>query len=408
MFRFVADRIVRDRAYPNLATHSAEPYTQSWREFNRYYPHVVPFELINHCETHDYPFELKTTSEYIHSTDTRLHWYPVQWGFFNFETDYIALLPPEVKRILADTTRNLRILFYYHEGDNPNDIKQRLDQLCESNGLSVNVYRLVTGNTAGDCLEQCTHFNDHELLYYMRNKDIRAKPVKFLKTGVPMRSSFLLLSRSHKWWRAAVVTDLQRQGLLANAVWSYNTAVTVGDRIEECPFELDTLDIRSDIERFLSMGPYRCDDLGAAAHNDHSVHVQSHYDSTACSIVLETHFDADGSDGAFLTEKTFKCIKHGHPFVLFAPAGSLATLRDMGYKTFDTAIDTSYDSVTDNTLRYLAVVDAIRKLAVINPIDLYNSCIQDLQHNQQVFLASKHNRLNTLWETLHNEYNYRN
>jgi hypothetical protein len=211
------------------------------------------------------------------------------------------------------------------------------------------------------------------------------------------------MSRSHKWWRATVVTDLQRQGLLHNAVWSYNTAVTVGDRVEECPFELDRLDIRSDITRFLDSGPYRCDDLGAAAHNDHSLHIQSHYDRTACSIVLETHFDADGSNGAFLTEKTFKCIKHGHPFVLFAPAGSLATLRDMGYKTFDTAIDTSYDHIADNTLRYLAVVRCIRELAQADPNQLYNSCIPDLEHNQRLFLASKQDRLNSLYERLHNE-----
>jgi hypothetical protein len=261
----------------------------------------------------------------------------------------------------------------------------------------------VSGNTASDRLERCVHFNDHELLYYMRNKDIVAKQPEFLKTGVPMRSSFLLLSRSHKWWRATVVTDLQRQGLLSNAVWSYNTTVDIGDRIEECPFELDRLDIKSDIDLFLSAGPYACDDLDAAAHNDHSQHVAAHYESTACSIILETHFDADGSGGAFLTEKTFKCIKHGHPFVLFAPAGSLASLRTMGYRTFDQAIDTSYDSITDNTERYLAVVRTIHELSLVPPNDLYNMCLEDLAHNQALFLASKYNRLNSLYERLHNE-----
>ena len=186
-------------------------------------------------------------------------------------------------------------------------------------------------------------------------------------------------------------------------MWSYNTAVDIGDRIADCPVELDTLDLRSDIEQFLHNGPYRCDDHTAAAHNDHSVHVQAHYDSTACSIVLETHFDADGSDGAFLTEKTFKCLKHGHPFVVFAPAGSLAALRDMGYRTFDSVIDTSYDHILDNTERYQAVVRCIQQLSLIPPNDLYNSCVEDLVHNQQVFLTSKWDRLNTLWETLHNE-----
>jgi hypothetical protein len=403
MFRFVVDRIQSGRAVPNLALHRAEPYTQAWREFGKHSPYTVPVELINHCEAHEYPYSVTTTSEYLASANTQLHYYPVQFGFFSFDLDYVALLPPEVKRILADNKRNLRILFYYHEGDDPSRIKQRLDRLCESNGLASSVYRLVSGNTASDRLEHCVHFCDHELLYYMRNRDIVAKPVKFLKTGVPMRSSFLLLSRSHKWWRATVLTDLQRQGLLHSAVWSYNTAITVGDRAEDCPIELDTLDIRSDIERFLRAGPYACDDLTAAAHNDHSLHVAEHYDRTACSIILETHFDADGSDGSFLTEKTFKCLKHGHPFVLFAPADSLQALRNMGYRTFDHAIDNSYDSITDNTLRYLAVVDAIRELALVDPNTLYNSCLEDLQHNQALFLASKHDRLNTLWETLHNE-----
>ena len=401
MFRFVADTIKRGRAVPNLAAHVAEPYTQAWREFNRYYPHVVPFELINHCETHSYAYTLTTTTEYLASTNTALHWYPVQWGFFDFEIDYILLLPPDIKRLLQDTTRKLKILFYYHEGDDPSRIKERLDALCIQNGLECNVYTLVTGNTASADIAGCVHFNDHELLYSMRNKQIPAKPVKFLKTGVAIGESFLLLSRSHKWWRATVVTDLQRQGLLSNAVWSYNTALDIGDRLEECPFELDTLDIRSDIEAFLSAGPYACDDLTAAAHNDHSVHVQAHYDSTACSIILETHFDADGSGGAFLTEKTFKCIKHGHPFVVFAPAGSLATLRGMGYRTFDHCIDNSYDTITDNTLRYLAVIRTIRELSVQDPAVLYNSCVPDLEHNQAVFAESKYSRLDQLYRSLY-------
>lgn len=119
--------------------------------------------------------------------------------------------------------------------------------------------------------------------------------------------------------------------------------------------------------------------------------------------MLETHFDADGSRGAFLTEKTFKCVKHGHPFVLFAPAGSLATLRTMGYRTFDHAIDNGYDRIEDNTDRYLAAMHTIRQLAQQDPNALYNSCVEDLQHNQQVFLSSKWDRLNSLYERLHNE-----
>jgi hypothetical protein len=197
---------------------------------------------------------------------------------------------------------------------------------------------------------------------------------------------------------------MQRQGLLRSAVWSYNTAIDVGDRLEDCPVELDTVGISpTELTDFLQSGPYRCDGLTAEQHNDHSLHVQSHYDATACSIVLETLFDADGSAGTFLTEKTFKCLKHAHPFVLFAPPGSLASLRGMGYRTFDSVIDTSYDTIQDNTLRYLSVVNTIRQLSLVDPNTVYNSCVEDLQHNQRLFLTSKWDRLNSLYERLYNE-----
>jgi hypothetical protein len=41
----------------------------------------------------------------------------------------------------------LRVLFYYHEGDNPARIKNRLDELQQSL-LPPNCYVFVSGNTA--------------------------------------------------------------------------------------------------------------------------------------------------------------------------------------------------------------------------------------------------------------------
>lgn len=403
MFRFVVDRTVRGQAYPNLAWFPAEPYTQSWREFGSHAPYTVPVELITHCEQHGYPYSITTTADYLAGHSEQPHWYPVQFARFDQSIQYVGHLPARIRQALAAPKRNIKILFYYHEGDRPAVITESLDGQFRACGLTPDCYRLVTGNTAAERLQQGNYFADHELLYYTRNKEIPAKQPEFLKTGVPMRQSFLLLSRLHKWWRATVVTDLQRQGLLSSAVWSYNTAIPAGDHITDCPIDLDLLDIRSDIDVFLAAGPYRCDDLTADQHNDHSVHVQEHYDRTACSIVLETLFDADGSPGTFLTEKTFKCLKHGHPFVLFAPAGSLALLRSMGYRTFDSVIPNRYDTLTNHTQRYLSAVRTVQQLSLVEPNQLYNACVEDLIHNQQVFLASKRNRLNTLYERLHNE-----
>ena len=406
MFNFVVDRLIKGRPYPNLARHPAEPYRQSWREFGQHSPYTVPVELIDHCELHHYPYRITLTAELTAQDNTNKdnplnYLYPVQFGWFDYSIDYIELIPNLVKELVK--AGQIRILFYYHEGDNPERIKQRLDYLCIKNNIDKNSYRFVSGNTAADLIDNCYHFNDHELLYYNRNKSVQ----KFFKTGALRRESrFLCLSRTHKWWRATVVADLSRMGLLDGSLWSYNTEITVDDSYTDNPIEVDTLGLKDDLKTFISTGPYRCDDLDHRAHNDHSLHSPELFDSTYCSIILETLFDADGSGGAFLTEKTFKCLKHGHPFIIVGAAGSLAALRSLGYRTFDTAIDNSYDLIVDNTLRYLAVRSTIAQIAALSPSELdewLESLQADLEHNSRLFCRSKWNRLNTLQERIRNE-----
>jgi hypothetical protein len=115
---------------------------------------------------------------------------------------------------------------------------------------------------------------------------------------------------------------------------------------------------------------------------------------------METHFDADQSGGAFLTEKTFKPIKHGQPFVIVGGPGSLQVLRDLGYRTFDHAIDNSYDLELDNTQRWLKLLNAIKQLQKKDMHAWFLECADDAEHNQQLFLSSKKDRLNNLYDKL--------
>jgi hypothetical protein len=152
--------------------------------------------------------------------------------------------------------------------------------------------------------------------------------------------------------------------------------------------------------RFLDRGPYRADDLTADQHNNHSLTVEEHYTNSYCNIVFETVFDADGSGGTFLTEKTFKPIKHGQAFVVVAPAGTLQVLRDLGYRVFDHAIDTSYDLIENNTLRWIAVRGVIETIKHCDLEAFRQQCRADVEHNRSLFLSSKANRLNMLLRKL--------
>ena len=383
------DRIEQDKAYPALAVWSAQPYTLGWRQFVHHWPNTVPIELLEHCRTHGIECNLSTVENSIHG------YYPVGLGFFNFDIDYFGLMSVKIRSRLH--TGDLTVLFYYHEGDNPARIKSRLDYLCKHHQLPVNCYRFVSGNTAADRIPGFVYFPDHELLFWHRNQAVT--PSKIHHNVRPFK--FTVLSRTHKWWRATVMADLQRSGLLNHSQWSYGT-VDVGDRFEDNPIEIDhDPDLRDCVEDFLSHAPYACDDMNSDQQNDHHLTEYAHYTQSYCNIVLETHFDADQSDGAFLTEKTFKPIKHGQPFVIVGAPGSLAALRKLGYRTFDHAIDNSYDLVQNNTQRWQKTLQTIQQIQQQDMNAWFQRCVDDIKHNQQLFLASKYARLNSLLERLH-------
>ena len=389
---FVADRIVCNKAYPALARWPAQPYTTEWRQFVQHWPNTVPAELYEHFNTHGIDYKLSDFNNPVSGA-----YYTVGLGFFNFDVDYFSLMSEVVRRHLR--REELIVLFYYHEGDNPFRIKDRLDELCQNHLLPPNCYKFVSGNTAAEGIPGFIYFPDHELLYWHRNQAIPPTPVH---TNRRLRN-FTVLSRTHKWWRATVMTDLHRAGLLSNSYWSYRTDVTTAEDETDNPIEVDTLGIRADIEQFLSNGQYTCDALTHEQHNDHHLIETNHFTNSYCNIILETHFDADGSGGAFLTEKTFKAIKHGQPFVLVGCPGSLAALKELGYRTFDHAIDNSYDIIQNNTERWIAVRNTIAQLKSQDLHAWFESCRDDVEHNQQLFCSSKTHRLNTLLESIHND-----
>jgi len=63
-----------------------------------------------------------------------------------------------------------------------------------------------------------------------------------------------------------------------------------------------------------------------------------------------------------LSEKIFKVIAMGHPFILSSAPNTLQYLHKLGYKTFDPIINESYDTIESNKERMVAIVDQIEKL----------------------------------------------
>ena len=356
--------------YPNLANLDLAP-----DEFDRTWPYAMPFRIQMYLSTAGVAYGIFPVDHAPVGT-----WYPISLSWHDFSCDYFARLSSEVKQALLD--RRIRLLFHYHEGDNPQRIKDRFDRLCHQHNLPLDCYLFISANSAASRLENFYHFSDHESFFKYIN---RRQPTPEI-TARPRLHTFTVLSRAHKWWRATVMSQLHANGSLDNSYWSYNTTCSVGDEYQNNPICMSDSEEQC-MQNFLKGGPYFCDSNDDAAHNNHRTITEYLYTNSYCNLVLETLFDADQSNGAFITEKTYKCIKFGQPFIIIGAAGSLAALRADGYRTFDHVIDNSYDTIEDNSERWAAVKQTIAAVKRQKSIyQWYSDCLPDLRHNQQVFL----------------------
>ena len=381
---FEFDQYVNGKPRPNLAIWQAEPFTLQWRMFSHHWPFSEPPALIDYLE-----------HENISPSGPR--GYLVAVSFFDFSINWFELIPQA--RIQQMSAGDLYLVFFYSEGDNPWTIRQHLERQCRENAVPVNMLRLISANSAADHMPGSAWFADDELLFRRRNRHVPA-----IQYHDRCRSRlFTALVRTHKWWRATVMTDFWRRGWHELGYFSYNPTIVVGDHEQDNPIEVDRwLGLRSSTHTFLTQR-FFADGLNADEHNDHHLGVPEHFEDSYLNVVLETHMDVDQSDGVFLTEKTFKPIKNAQPFVIFGAQHSLARLRDLGYRTFDSVIDNTYDSIKNTTERYECLMSLLSDMfagGAEHMHKIYTDCRDDLVHNQQHFLADKKDRLNTLLEKI--------
>lgn len=380
----IAERTIAGKIIPALANASGGNYDHQW-------PYTVPLRLQEYCD--HYGVELNIID--IDSEWPANAFYPVGLGFFDFGIDYFELMPERIRAGLFFD--DMRVLFYYHEGDNPLRIKTRLDELCAKHNLRHNCYVFVSGNTAARDIPGFVYFTDFELWYYQRN---RASPALKIHSESRERD-FTILNRLHKSWRALAMADLQRNNILKNSYWSYCQSGIFDST--DCAIEVDQLPgLRYQTDKFLKQAPYESDELDLDQMNNHSILVNKYHSNSYCNIVMETYFDINNS-GTFLTEKTFKPIKHGQMFFIAGPAGSLQVLRDLGYRVFDSVLDNSYDLEIDATMRWTKLIESIYFAQPDLP-QMFELCRADIKHNQQLFQSTKTTRLNTLIKEINEHY----
>jgi hypothetical protein len=97
------------------------------------------------------------------------------------------------------------------------------------------------------------------------------------------------------------------------------------------------------------------------------------------SIVTET---IGTGDNFFLSEKTIKAMHAYRPFVVFGPRHYLRNLNKMGFQTFSTVIDESYDDEPVDSVRFQKAMLQVLRLAYFESVDVvYNGVTFALENN---------------------------
>lgn len=114
----------------------------------------------------------------------------------------------------------------------------------------------------------------------------------------------------------------------------------------------------------------------------------TNFDQAADSLVYVPTETVYFGRRTHITEKTFRAIALEMPFVLVAPAGSLAYMREYGFKTFGDVIDESYDLETDDIRRVEKVVKLLKdldNLSVTERQNLHRAMLPAVEHNYNHF-----------------------
>ena len=114
----------------------------------------------------------------------------------------------------------------------------------------------------------------------------------------------------------------------------------------------------------------------------------------------QAYYEKAPNDIGFLTEKTFKPIMYGHPFILITHPGALERLHQLGFETFPEWFDENYDRISDHGERIKFIGEQVKQAC---ESDLDINLIKDkLEHNRHHFFSIENalSIFNNLFEDL--------
>jgi len=226
--------------------------------------------------------------------------------------------------------------------------------------------------------------------------DIRSAEIWKMPAEINLLKSkkFVCLNSKDNIPRRFILSQLIQNSLLNQGHISYQCAEGLSNMSLDIGLHLPTSENNTLIEilnNCLSYLPMKLDDSPFSGTLSRKIFTDSYV-----NIVNETKFtNTTIYNTQFVTEKTFNAIANNQIFIIVGHVDSLKILKHLGYKTFDTIIDESYDNIKNNGKRLKAVSNEIVRY-LSKPIE---SIQEDYIKVQEII---KHNRDLLFSKNLHN------
>jgi len=319
---------------------------------------------------------------------------PELWCAKTFPKSFNLLLNIPSRVIKAAKSKKIRILILsIVEGDNFTsntfDGFEHLHNTVRLLGLPKYSVIIVSGNlnASQQYTEWCKQRSKEEYIEFQEGIEWDGKESHPPSTSVKIKDfclPFNSLNRAHRNHRTEhlyFLAENKLQGLISGGAWfaTHTIDTPIYQTVEYNHYKnilASNYPRTVDVEDLINQTPNLINNLEI-------------YENSQLTVVTESHFNQTG--GLFITEKTFRPLLVGHPFMTLGQKGTLKKLRSWGFQADFDGIDQSYDDVNDDSERFAQFHQSLRTWCMLDT-EIRRTAIYKwdniIQHNFQNYKKS--------------------
>jgi hypothetical protein len=345
-----------------------------------------------------FPFESKPL-HYVISTGVAHH--PVEWAGRPYNPSALRLFSVLNKEYLTDLQegRAIFLIDQSHEGYQTEWLWEFIHVECKTHNINPTAIVYVTGNQ--DATEIYNQWHKKECSV---QEKIKVIPVAIFDKFIMDRAAYLdynfnfkdLLDYKHKNFKAIKLFDCLNRGTYrTHRIENYLHLVKEGldsqgyitmpglNSFSVAGYDDQTLS--KAISQLPLVLPQNFIEEGSVFNRI----LKDLYMHTWVSLVTEASY-YEKENTLFVSEKTYKPMICLQPFIVVGSKGTLAKIRELGYKTFHPYIDESYDDEEDSQ-RFKKIIDALVKInSIEDKVSWYQELQPILEHNRTVLKKCQH------------------